>query len=1010
LVATELRKVCREHGLCVVDSFHDVAPTFFPPGRLRRGRRIDHLLTSVDFATGNTTACRTLSRLGHRLQLAHTVRNWDHHPMATFFHYDDMAFVRKNKLDGRPPWRREALCDGLMFGTRRQEFFNALDRELQSQETAFDASFSTDPTADGYHSVFIDSCKRAAEGIFYTAERDSSAYPVLMRGLAPQPCAARLPPSDGDVAALGASTCTDEHAQNVEDAKQQRMDVLERRHGLKVRLAEFPSDDPEVQQTWDELWLVQWELRRISRDARHLQAHLSVLRRAHAVQNINDAYRRRDTRSAYSWAMGMGGTRPRRKLQRFDSITLLRATTNEWMDKCKLPAHRGGFGGLVVDYHAEAERILGCDHATEDVDYRVVPTADHVHMAQVFLERMSKVVMKLKPFKSIVPHSIPNELWRMLVRGTWVNKLVQKYGLGHVGRLVPPGRLQRVLVNYFAKIFATRMTPLHWHVAPSFAVGKANGKAGLDGQRLVVAMCPIGRTSYELIINGPIFKRADGRSLDAASFEQDPIAIAKADDWQYGCVPGRRREAAFLVQSAHAWEVKHFGLFMVNSFYDSANAFFSLDQDAICEAARPPFVATDDEHYLVRQRVKLAVAVVGARDEQPVFMLVRTGALPGDHAGPRLFNRTIAEPGSRIGRQLRIGARHPEWLKMQCCLWDEPVPTVLTGFVDDIAVKVVAESEQLLVSEKQRTDGVVKDGLLAIGLTQNAEKEQNVVIVPRRDAAVRLRKCLPHVAPFARYLGPQFSESLTVRDELPLRLANMKRNWATLAPFLTSTAVRSFRRAVCQACIRGAALSGLEAFVGSKGPLAAAELLALQQYEVKALRAMARGDATAKRVEVDDDGEVHKSFAAISSAEVLRSWRFVPLHVELRVRRLLMFQGLLRNRDHNDIALCALLGGLAGRPPPLGADGTVIRNRAHPWLRQLELDLLALEDVEELSEPLRLSLTDTGCLSVRRLIVDFAPELLAADTHELRNPWLSVSIPPPVLVPPWLTSTTRMRT
>ena len=89
-------------------------------------------------------------------------------------------------------------------------------------------------------------------------------------------------------------------------AKKQRLVLLERRRLLKDRLAWFPSDSPEEQQTWDQLWQVQWELRRISRDARHLQAQLTVLRRAHAVQNINDAYRRRDTRSAYSWAMGMG--------------------------------------------------------------------------------------------------------------------------------------------------------------------------------------------------------------------------------------------------------------------------------------------------------------------------------------------------------------------------------------------------------------------------------------------------------------------------------------------------------------------------------------------------------------------------------------------------------------------------------------------------------------------------------------------------------------------------------
>ena len=59
-------------------------------------------------------------------------------------------------------------------------------------------------------------------------------------------------------------------------------------------------------------------------------------------------------------------------------------------------------------------------------------------------------------------------------------------------------------------------------------------------------------------------------------------------DWQYGCVPGRRREEATMVQMAHGQMPAHHKFFHVTTFYDGANAFLSIDQERTLEAARPP--------------------------------------------------------------------------------------------------------------------------------------------------------------------------------------------------------------------------------------------------------------------------------------------------------------------------------------------------------------------------------------------------------------------------------------
>ena len=70
--------------------------------------------------------------------------------------------------------------------------------------------------------------------------------------------------------------------------------------------------------------------------------------------------------------------------------------------------------------------------AREDYDpnYKRLPEPDDLALAQAMLTRMAHIAPKLKNFKSVVKHSIPNEYFRILLRPTWVHRDFQKYGLG----------------------------------------------------------------------------------------------------------------------------------------------------------------------------------------------------------------------------------------------------------------------------------------------------------------------------------------------------------------------------------------------------------------------------------------------------------------------------------------------------------------------------------------------------------------------------------------------------
>ena len=174
--------------------------------------------------------------------------------------------------------------------------------------------------------------------------------------------------------------------------------------------------------------------------------------------------------------------------------------------------------------------------------------------------------------------------------------------------------------------------PRRWDLAAVFSVCKGNGKPGVDGFRLFAQLCGLGRSFLKAVLDwrGP----------------------ARGPGWAFGGYPGLRREEAMAIQQMVSWRFFMGNWIVLTRFHDAANAFWSVARGPSLEANRG--AVWPSQAQVVEQR--LTGAVVRLQDETGCFdILVNEGVLPGDHAGPRMFNKTYEMAVDRaVGEYLDI--------------------------------------------------------------------------------------------------------------------------------------------------------------------------------------------------------------------------------------------------------------------------------------------------------------------------------------------------------------------
>ena len=98
--------------------------------------------------------------------------------------------------------------------------------------------------------------------------------------------------------------------------------------------------------------------------------------------------------------------------------------------------------------------------------------------------------------------------------------------------------------------------------------------------------------------------------------------------WAHGCLEGRRREGAILVQQRCQWSAASAGVTSVFRLHDATNAYLSMKHDVAKQAANEMARKEIDKFYF-DQRISLAVVTVGG-EEGNIDVLARSGIWPGD--------------------------------------------------------------------------------------------------------------------------------------------------------------------------------------------------------------------------------------------------------------------------------------------------------------------------------------------------------------------------------------------
>ena len=112
-------------------------------------------------------------------------------------------------------------------------------------------------------------------------------------------------------------------------------------------------------------------------------------------------------------------------------------------------------------------------------------------------------------------------------------------------------------------MYECNVVPLDWNTATGTQLGKANGKRGCKGIRIINLLSPEGKAFFSMV-----WKLSPERQCE----------------FSYGFRAHRRREQAILVQNTVGWKLRKLGWSHYLGLHDVANAFPSMGHDALDNA------------------------------------------------------------------------------------------------------------------------------------------------------------------------------------------------------------------------------------------------------------------------------------------------------------------------------------------------------------------------------------------------------------------------------------------
>jgi len=190
--------------------------------------------------------------------------------------------------------------------------------------------------------------------------------------------------------------------------------------------------------------------------------------------------------------------------------------------------------------------------------------------------------------------------------------------------------------------------------------------------------------------------------------------------------------------------------------------------------------------------------------------------------------------------------------------------------------------------------------------------------------------------PHARYLGARYKYNGSNDVEIRFRLAAITKAWHEMGEYWTSDTSRKLKRETFLTKVMGAAVSGLEASV-----LLPSEEQQLDAKVAGYLRVLSQGAGCEIRPSSGTTGYFKKK----TNATIRKTWRVLPIAVELGVRIFKWLQDMTRFPAAHSQTIAALFGDLPGDEEKTLNDAGQLHALANPWAKMFEEKIRYYEHV-----------------------------------------------------------------
>jgi hypothetical protein len=430
-----------------------------------------------------------------------------------------------------------------------------------------------------------------------------------------------------------------------------------------------------------------------------------------------------------------------------------------------------------------------------------------------------------------------------------------------------------------------------------FFQDKGNGKKGTAAMRGLHRICPWGKA-----IGKAITQRGPMSSLP---------------HYCHGCVQGRRKETALLVQLCGSWRLKKCGLSHITSFFDQANAFPSVSFRAQQDTDNKTI--WEDDKFISEASIFDNTLQIDASDET-IFMHNQEGCLQGHQTAPlkyvRTFSEQVLEPWLRTLKLISTTADYMETTCPDGIIASEQgvmADLSITVFVDDTALKTVSppnNDAHTLNGMTHIAQATLSEHVATIGGALNEDKTAHVITAAGKNMKKLLYE-LHHSKKFrrlrgtteyhTRYLGNRFSASTGTHDDRPYRKRGMEVGWYSMGKFWRQRKTKlRVKTTVFRSRVQSAGLMGQEAYVYLE-----ADAKQIDSTMLKYGRKLLGGGSCIKQRDLKGNIIKHRS---LTNKEVFAKIKLVPAMLEMRIRRIKWMQAVAKDTSNHIQLLCALFG------------------------------------------------------------------------------------------------------